>query len=140
MNWQNFEQVWQISTNYFFFFSLWKRNIFLPCLIKFRLWSTKTYVFFSNNTSTMIMAVVQVLIKVLTHCSPVLLFHTSCKQKTFSLNDVFRGYRKATPSCNGLILETNFGDISCIKNIMKASAFPFNRNISCKRECKYHLI
>ena len=32
-----------------------------------------------------------------------LLFYTPWKhQKTFSFSDVFRGYRKATPGCNGL--------------------------------------
>ena len=39
----------------------------------------------------------------LTHYSPVLLFYTPWKhQKTFRFSDVFRGYRKATPGCNGL--------------------------------------
>ena len=39
----------------------------------------------------------------LTHYSPVLLFYTPWKyQKTERFSDVFRGYRKATPSCNGL--------------------------------------
>ena len=41
----------------------------------------------------------------LTHYSPVLLFHTPWKyQKTFRFPDVFRGYRRATPGCNGLKL------------------------------------
>ena len=40
---------------------------------------------------------------VLTHYSPVLLFNTPWKhQKTFRFSDVFRGYRKVTPGCNGL--------------------------------------
>ena len=40
----------------------------------------------------------------LTHYSPVLLFFTPwIHQKTFRFSDVFRGYRKATPGCNGLI-------------------------------------
>ena len=39
----------------------------------------------------------------LTHYSPVLLFYTPWNdQKTFRFSDVFRGYRKATPGCNGL--------------------------------------
>ena len=39
----------------------------------------------------------------LTHYSPVLLFYTPRKnQKTFKFSDVLRGYRKATPGCNGL--------------------------------------
>ena len=39
----------------------------------------------------------------LTHYSPVLLFYTPWKhQKTFRFPDVFRGYTKATPGCNGL--------------------------------------
>ena len=39
----------------------------------------------------------------LTHCIPVLLFYTNLKhQKTYSFSDFFRGYRKATPGCNGL--------------------------------------
>ena len=43
-------------------------------------------------------------ILVLTHYSPVLPFYTPWKhQKTFRFSDVFRGYRKATPGCNGLI-------------------------------------
>ena len=57
----------------------------------------------------------------LTHCSPVLLFYTLWKhnktfrlffytlwkhQKTFRFSDVFRGDRKATAGCNGLILKT----------------------------------
>ena len=43
----------------------------------------------------------------LTHCSLVLLFYTPWKhQKTFMFSDLFRGYRKATPSCNGLISAT----------------------------------
>ena len=40
----------------------------------------------------------------LTHYSLVLLFFTPwIHQKTFRFPDVFRGYRKATPGCNGLI-------------------------------------
>ena len=40
----------------------------------------------------------------LTHYSPVLLFYTPWKhQKIFRFSDVFRGYRKAMPGCNGLI-------------------------------------
>ena len=39
----------------------------------------------------------------LTQYSPVLLFYTPWKhQKTFRFSDVFRGYKKATPGCNGL--------------------------------------
>ena len=39
----------------------------------------------------------------LTYYSPVLLFYTPWKyQKTFRFSDIFRGYRKATPGCNGL--------------------------------------
>ena len=39
----------------------------------------------------------------LTHYSPVLLFYIPWKhQKTLRFSDVFRGYRKATPGCNGL--------------------------------------
>ena len=39
----------------------------------------------------------------LTHYSPMLLFYTPLKhQKTFRFSDVFRGYRKVTPGCNGL--------------------------------------
>ena len=39
----------------------------------------------------------------LTHYSPVLLFYTPWKyQKIFRFSDVFRRYRKATPSCNEL--------------------------------------
>ena len=30
--------------------------------------------------------------------------------KTFRFSDVFRGYRKATSGCNGLMLEAKFGD------------------------------
>ena len=38
----------------------------------------------------------------LTHYSPVLLFCTSWEhQKTFRFSNVCRGYRKATPGCNG---------------------------------------
>ena len=37
----------------------------------------------------------------LTHSNPVLLFYTPY-QKTFRFSSVFRGYRKATPGCNGL--------------------------------------
>ena len=38
----------------------------------------------------------------LTHYSLVLLFYTSCKEKTLRFSDVFREYRKATLGCNGL--------------------------------------
>ena len=39
----------------------------------------------------------------LTYYSPMLLFSTPLKhQKTFRFSDVFRGYRKASPGCNGL--------------------------------------
>ena len=39
----------------------------------------------------------------LTHYQPGLFFYTTWKhQKTFRFSDVFRGYRKATPGCNGL--------------------------------------
>ena len=39
----------------------------------------------------------------LTHYSPVLLFYNPWKhQKIFRFSDVFRGYRKTTPGCNGL--------------------------------------
>ena len=49
----------------------------------------------------------------LTHYSPVLLFFTPwIHQKTFRFSDVFRGYRKATPGCNGLI-----GSSFCWANI-----------------------
>ena len=42
-------------------------------------------------------------IKYLTDCSPLLLFYTPWKhQKIFRLSDIFRGYRKGTPGCNGL--------------------------------------
>ena len=45
----------------------------------------------------------------LTHYNPVLLFYTPWKhQKTFRFPDVFRGYRKATPGCNGLNTSTKF--------------------------------
>ena len=41
----------------------------------------------------------------LTHYSPVLLFYTPwIHQKTFRFCDVFRGYRKAIPGCNGFNL------------------------------------
>ena len=41
-----------------------------------------------------------------------LLFYTPWKhQKTFRFSDIFRGYRKATPGCNGL----NSYHISCVK-------------------------
>ena len=41
----------------------------------------------------------------LTHYSPVLLTYTPWKyQKIFRSSDVFRGCRKATPGCNGLII------------------------------------
>ena len=47
----------------------------------------------------------------LTHYCPVLVFYTPWKhQKTFRFSDVFRGYRKATPSCNGLIRRLVFND------------------------------
>ena len=37
------------------------------------------------------------------HCCAVLIFYTSWKhQKTQTFYDVFRGYRKASPDCNGL--------------------------------------
>ena len=42
----------------------------------------------------------------LTHYSPVLLFYTLWKQKTFRFSDVFSGYRKAAPGCNGLKQES----------------------------------
>ena len=43
-------------------------------------------------------------VSILTHYIPVLLIYTPWKhQKTFKFSDVFRGYRKATPDCNGLI-------------------------------------
>ena len=43
------------------------------------------------------------LVSCLIHYSLVLLFYTPWKlQKTFRFSDVFRGYRKATPGCNGL--------------------------------------
>ena len=45
-------------------------------------------------------------IKGLTHYIPVLLFYTPWKhQETSNFSDVFKGYRKATPDCNGLIKE-----------------------------------
>ena len=41
--------------------------------------------------------------KYLTHYRSVLLFYIPSKhQETFRFPDVFRGYRKATPGCNGL--------------------------------------
>ena len=39
--------------------------------------------------------------KHLTRYGPVMLFYTTWKQKTFRFF-VFRGYKKATPDCNGL--------------------------------------
>ena len=43
--------------------------------------------------------------KWLTHYSLMLLFYTPWKHlETFRFSDVFRGYRKATPGCNGLKL------------------------------------
>ena len=44
----------------------------------------------------------------LTYYSLVLLFYTPWKQKAFRLSDVFRGNRKATPGCNGLMVEKVF--------------------------------
>ena len=38
----------------------------------------------------------------LTHYSPVLLFYTPIKHQKNKMFYVFRGYRKATPGCNGL--------------------------------------
>ena len=50
----------------------------------------------------------------LTHYSPMLLFYTPWKhRKTKRFSDVFRGYRKATPGCNGLnkMLNIDFHNI-----------------------------
>ena len=56
----------------------------------------------------------------LTHYSPVLLFFTPWKyQKTFTFSDIFRGYRKATPGCNGLI--------KCIDQVAKVIDFEWSR-------------
>ena len=45
----------------------------------------------------------------LTHYSSVLLFYTPWKnQKAFRFSDVFSGYRKATPGCNGLKPKAHF--------------------------------
>ena len=55
---------------------------------------------------------------VLTHYSPVLVFYTPWKhQKIFRFSDIFRGYRKATPGCNGLrTLRRNLRQISHQRN------------------------
>ena len=52
----------------------------------------------------------------LTHYSPVLLFYTPGKQKTFRFSGVFRGYRKATLGCNGLKYRVSIGHHFLCKN------------------------
>ena len=44
----------------------------------------------------------------LIHCSSLLLFYTPwIHQKTWRFSNVFRGYKKETPGCNGLIRKSN---------------------------------
>ena len=44
----------------------------------------------------------------LIHYSPVLLFYNPwIHQKTWRFSDFFRGYKKATPGCNGLVRKSN---------------------------------
>ena len=58
----------------------------------------------------------------LNHYSPVLLFYTLWRhQKTFRFSDVFRGYRKATPGCNGLT-----ENHACVLAIMQSRKTFFN--------------
>ena len=76
----------------------------------------------------------------LTHYSPVLLFYTPWKhQKTFRFSDVFRGYKKVTLGCNGLIMkflpDNNFISKSCNYHRVidvKIWQFIFNINMCLK--------
>ena len=72
--------------------------------------------------------------KQLTYHSPVLLFYTPRKhQKTFRFSDVFRGYRKATPGCNGLNIFQGISHKSILNTfsvIMLATLKKWTRNIN----------
>ena len=66
-------------------------------------WSFSTKLGTLKNFYILFYFLVSVCLLRLTLYRPMLLFHTPWKhQKTFRFSDVFRGYRKATPGCNGL--------------------------------------
>ena len=76
-------------------------------ILDFLTWEEKLIT--QTNIPTDICDIIQQIHEILTHHSPVLLFYTLWKhQKTFRFSDVFRGYRKATPGCNGLKLSREF--------------------------------
>ena len=76
----------------------------------------------------------QLLLKTtLPHYSPVLLFYTPWKhQKTFRFSNVFRGYRKATPGCNGL--KNSFGGFFVILQFLTWRLINLSRPDSGRRE------
>ena len=73
----------------------------------------------------------------LTHYSLVLLFYTPWKhQKTFRFS-VFRGYKKATPGCNGLNKNSTIQETASIQNSYPADNYMFkvnNKNTGTRRE------
>ena len=75
----------------------------------------------------------------LTHYSPVLLFYTPWKhQKTFRFSDVFRGYRKAIPVCNGLNNSVFFVRILW-RVFFQPITMALIRSVLLHQTCKFYL-